>query len=71
MNANLLCFLIGMPVVLLWVRALSRGVMLGFVFGWIRRGEAPVRFWLCAAVYGILACGFLVAPILSWFRPNT
>ena len=67
MSTNLLCFLLGIPAFFLWARSISRGVMLGLFFGLIRRSEAPARFWTCSIIYGVLACGLLLTPILSWF----
>jgi hypothetical protein len=66
MNVNLVCFLVGVPLVAVWLRGVKRGVMLGLIFGWVRRCEAPTRFWLATISYGAFACGFLVAPSLSW-----
>jgi hypothetical protein len=66
MSANLVCFLIGIPLVAVWLRGVKRGVMLGLIFGWVRRCEAPARFWLATIIYGALAGGLLVAPSLVW-----
>jgi hypothetical protein len=68
MNANLVCLLIGVPAALIWMRGINRGVMLGLIFGWVRRADAPGRFWLCSAVYGVIACAFIASPVLGWMR---
>jgi len=66
MSANLVCLLIGLAATLLWMRGVWRGVMIGLIFGWVRRADSPLRFWLCAIVYGAIVCGFIIAPMLAW-----
>jgi hypothetical protein len=66
MSTNLICLLLGIAALLLWARGLAKGVMLGFVFGLVRRAEAPVRFLACSVFYGAIACGLIAMPALAW-----
>ena len=66
MSTNLACFLVGLALVPVWLTGLKRGIMVGLVFGLVRRVQAPARFWYASAFYGALALGFLVFPLLTW-----
>ncbi len=66
MSTNLVCLLLGIAAALLWARGLAKGVMLGFVFGLVRRAKTPVRFLACSVFYGAIACGLIATPALAW-----
>jgi hypothetical protein len=66
MSTNLICLILGLAAALFWLRGVASGVMLGLVFGLVRRAEAPAKFSVCAVVYGAVACGLIVTPALAW-----
>lgn len=67
MNSYLTCFVVGLPLVALWLVGVRRGVMVGLVFGLVHREEMPSRFWPATLVYGVLAFGLVIMPSLYWF----
>ena len=66
MNTSIVCFVIGLPLVALWLAGVRRGVMVGLIFGLVRREEMPVRFWPATFAYGVLAFGLVITPLLYW-----
>lgn len=66
MNTDLLCFLCGLPLLALWLGGVRRGVMIGLLFGLVRRDQTPGRFWPATLVYGVLVLGLVATPSLQW-----
>ncbi len=66
MNSYIICFLIGLPLLALWLAGVRRGIMVGLVFGLVRREEMPGRFWPATVVYGVLVFGLVIMPALYW-----
>gem|GEM_PF-4341659 len=68
MSTELACFLFGIPASFLWVRAVRRGVIFGSRTHWLRRDEDPLLFWFFSILYGSMALGLLITPVLVWLK---
>lgn len=66
MSTNLACFLFGVPATGLWILSLARGTTYASNTRWVRRSDDPFRYWLFTILWGSVALGLLVAPVLAW-----
>jgi hypothetical protein len=46
--------------------SLARGTTYASNTRWVRRSDDPFRYWLFTILWGSVALGLLVAPVLAW-----
>lgn len=66
MSTEAVCFLFGIPATFFWALGLRKGLMLGVHGRMIRRELDSLPFWIVTVLWGAIALGLLVMPVLAW-----
>ncbi|MBK8478129.1 MAG: hypothetical protein IPL39_18030 [Opitutaceae bacterium] len=66
MSTDLTCFVLGIPLIIIWVVMMRKGVAVGSRLRKVYREEDPIGFWLWTGYVGMLALGFTIMPVLHW-----